>query len=75
MEAPSIPPNNSNERLMGNNEPKTLSTVTRSQWFTIAILCYVNLINYMDRYTVAGEFNNNFECIWLTKRHTSLCSE
>ncbi|KAK6638189.1 hypothetical protein RUM44_008617 [Polyplax serrata] len=54
MEAPSIPPNNSNERLMGNNEPKTLSTVTRSQWFTIAILCYVNLINYMDRYTVAG---------------------
>lgn len=29
--------------------------VTLSQWVTMAILCFVNLINYMDRYTIAGE--------------------
>ena len=28
--------------------------VTRSQWIIVIILCYVNLINYMDRYTIAG---------------------
>lgn len=28
--------------------------VTLSQWVTMAILCFVNLINYMDRYTIAG---------------------
>ncbi|KAK2723462.1 hypothetical protein QYM36_001956 [Artemia franciscana] len=27
---------------------------TRSQLMTVAILCFVNLINYMDRFTVAG---------------------
>lgn len=29
--------------------------VTLTQWVTMAILCFVNLINYMDRYTIAGE--------------------
>jgi len=28
--------------------------VTRAQWTTVAILTFVNLINYMDRYTIAG---------------------
>ncbi|KAL1140201.1 hypothetical protein AAG570_000133 [Ranatra chinensis] len=30
------------------------SGVTMKQWITVIILCYVNLINYMDRYTIAG---------------------
>lgn len=30
--------------------------ISRSDWVTVGILCYVNLINYMDRSTVAGEY-------------------
>jgi hypothetical protein len=29
--------------------------VSDLKWPTAALLCFVNLINYMDRYTVAGE--------------------
>lgn len=32
-----------------------LSTITMQEWFTVSVLCFVNLINYMDRFTVAGE--------------------
>jgi len=35
--------------------PSRLSSVGRSQWFTVTVLCFVNLINYMDRFTIAGE--------------------
>ena len=28
--------------------------VTPRQWMTVAVLVYVNLINYMDRLTIAG---------------------
>ena len=28
--------------------------VTTRQWITVAVLVYVNLINYMDRLTIAG---------------------
>jgi hypothetical protein len=38
-------------------------SVSAGQWLTIIILCYVNLINYMDRYTIAGK-NFYFSC-WL----------
>lgn len=30
-------------------------SVSRVEWFTVIILCFVNLINYMDRFTIAGE--------------------
>lgn len=32
-----------------------LRSVTRREWFSVAVLCFVNLINYMDRYTIAGK--------------------
>jgi hypothetical protein len=32
------------------------SHINRSQWVTLIILTFVNLINYMDRYTIAGKF-------------------
>ncbi|XP_044730370.1 protein spinster isoform X2 [Chrysoperla carnea] len=32
----------------------TLGDIPLRDWFTICILCYVNLINYMDRFTIAG---------------------
>jgi hypothetical protein len=37
--------------------------VSVGEWLTIIILCYVNLINYMDRFTIAGK-NFYFSC-WL----------
>lgn len=35
--------------------PTRLASVGRSQWFTVTVLCFVNLINYMDRFTIAGK--------------------
>jgi len=65
-----IPPNSSNTALInrknaegsslleaefktGNHGP-TSGHVTPGQWITVAVLVYVNLINYMDRLTLAG---------------------
>lgn len=33
------------------------SSVGSKEWFTVGVLCFINLINYMDRFTIAGEFN------------------
>lgn len=30
------------------------SQVSSGAWFTVGVLCFVNLINYMDRFTIAG---------------------
>lgn len=75
-----IPPNNSSQALVkeglddGKVEFKagscgggaTSGHVNMRQWITVAVLVYVNLINYMDRLTLAGiltdiqhEFNAN----------------
>lgn len=32
-----------------------LSSITYAEWFTVGVLCFVNLINYMDRFTIAGK--------------------
>ncbi|XP_065366601.1 protein spinster isoform X1 [Calliphora vicina] len=48
------------DRLRGGTTPSTncapvsVRSITRSQWFTVGVLCFVNLINYMDRFTIAG---------------------
>ena len=70
MEPVGIPPNISQQHLMneydgveaaGNvqqrraRDVKVQQRVTLRQWVTVGVLCFVNLINYMDRYTVAGE--------------------
>ncbi|XP_017839195.1 protein spinster isoform X2 [Drosophila busckii] len=34
--------------------PSCLRSIGHSQWFTVGVLCFVNLINYMDRFTIAG---------------------
>lgn len=36
-----------------------LSTIAYSEWFTVIVLCFVNLINYMDRFTIAGKLMFN----------------
>ncbi|XP_046390697.1 protein spinster isoform X2 [Ischnura elegans] len=46
---------NSVEESCGTMTNRTRSTgITKLHWITVIILCYVNLINYMDRFTVAG---------------------
>lgn len=37
-----------------NDRKNENSPITACQWMTVGILCFVNLINYMDRYTIAG---------------------
>uniref|UniRef100_A0A2M4AA83 Putative sugar transporter/spinster transmembrane protein n=1 Tax=Anopheles triannulatus TaxID=58253 RepID=A0A2M4AA83_9DIPT len=41
----------------GDDDTVTVTTTrdsSASAWFTVAVLCFVNLINYMDRFTIAG---------------------
>uniref|UniRef100_A0A182MEM7 Uncharacterized protein n=1 Tax=Anopheles culicifacies TaxID=139723 RepID=A0A182MEM7_9DIPT len=33
----------------------TASSSGANAWFTVIVLCFVNLINYMDRFTIAAE--------------------
>lgn len=70
MDPSSITPNTSNQQLVINNDNdsatallqekrarrETLRDVSRSEYMTIAVLCFVNLINYMDRFTLAGKY-------------------
>lgn len=68
MEPTGITTNNSHQQLMSdsdsvdvsvpnNNAPiVTLRDISVRQWMTVSILCFVNLINYMDRFTIAGRF-------------------
>lgn len=37
-----------------SSTPRPSPKITKRQMATVVILCYVNLINYMDRFTVAG---------------------
>lgn len=32
-----------------------LRSITYGEWFSVGVLCFVNLINYMDRFTIAGK--------------------
>ncbi|XP_067632578.1 protein spinster isoform X1 [Eurosta solidaginis] len=46
-----MPPSSDTDSV-GTQRPST--GITKTQWFTVAVLCFVNLINYMDRFTIAG---------------------
>ncbi|XP_059048479.1 protein spinster-like isoform X2 [Achroia grisella] len=69
MDQSSITPNTSNPELEinGDNDSattllqekqtrrrETLRDVTFIEYMTVGVLCFVNLINYMDRFTLAG---------------------
>lgn len=57
-----MPSTHSSQQLMPSDSPPASPTVpgavgiTKMQWFTVIVLCFVNLINYMDRFTIAGWF-------------------
>lgn len=42
----------STENLSLSIDTSTVSP--RSSYIAVAVLCYINLLNYMDRYTIAG---------------------
>ncbi|XP_075221174.1 lysolipid transporter protein spinster isoform X2 [Lycorma delicatula] len=42
--------NDSSPHMIGGKQ----NHITGRDWLTVAVLCFVNLINYMDRYTIAG---------------------
>ena len=48
-------PNDSEESIEVKKNVKSPNFVSRADWMTLAILTFVNLINYMDRYTIAGK--------------------
>lgn len=37
-----------------------LGAIGYTEWFTVGVLCFVNLINYMDRFTIAGKSHLTF---------------
>lgn len=41
--------------IAGNRTRRCCYRTSVGEWLTIIILCYVNLINYMDRFTIAGK--------------------
>ncbi|CAD7015454.1 unnamed protein product [Ceratitis capitata] len=51
-----MPPSSDTDSV-GVQRPAT--GITRTQWFTVVVLCFVNLINYMDRFTIAGRQRND----------------
>jgi len=56
-EPSSAPNNHSQQHLMNDETVSGRSPITGRQKITVVILCFVNLINYMDRYTIAGNEN------------------
>ena len=45
-----IPGVEEEKKDLGDSDPE----LSRQQWLTMAVLVFVNLINYMDRLTLAG---------------------
>ena len=66
-----LPSTYSSQQLMPSSESdsteevsrlaNTRTSIGRSQWFTVGVLCFVNLINYMDRFTIAGKSSHFYE--------------
>ncbi|XP_018350287.1 PREDICTED: protein spinster isoform X4 [Trachymyrmex septentrionalis] len=45
---------NSREIHAKETMPSELRSISVADWITVAVLCFVNLINYMDRFTIPG---------------------
>lgn len=71
MDQSGITPNTSNQQLVNGSDNdsatallqekqarrrENLGDVSFREYMTVGILCFVNLINYMDRFTIAGEY-------------------
>lgn len=63
--SPTITSNSSSHQLVSSSEENTnenveIERVSRTtsvrEWIAVIVLCFINLINYMDRFTLAGKF-------------------
>ncbi|CAK9812213.1 Protein spinster [Anthophora quadrimaculata] len=55
--------NTSREKRINGIMFPEMRLISKSDWLTVGVLCFVNLINYMDRFTVAGvltDIKNDF---------------
>lgn len=43
-------------RNRNEHDNSTLGSISYRDWCTVIVLCFINLINYMDRFTIAGKF-------------------
>lgn len=60
----SVTTTSSGEKGMISRTPSQYNgfgSISARDWFTVSVLCFVNLINYMDRFTIAGELI--FSCL------------
>ena len=48
------------ESIGPETESTKLTRMSRSQWFTISILCYINLVRCMDQFNLAGKMQIAF---------------
>lgn len=55
------------EKMDAQMPHHTDQIISRMEMFTVMVLCFVNLINYMDRLTIAGE------CLFFSSRHRNFC--
>ncbi len=53
--SPSSSSNRVMQRGISTDSSQQKCNLTKSQWLTVLVLVYVNLINYMDRFTLAGK--------------------
>lgn len=44
-----------NTSVSNSRQYNGTGSVQYAEWFAMFVLCFVNLINYMDRFTIAGE--------------------
>ncbi|KOC63820.1 Protein spinster [Habropoda laboriosa] len=55
--------NTSKEQRINGKMLSDMRLVSKSDWLAVGVLCFVNLINYMDRFTIAGvltDIKNDF---------------
>ncbi|XP_003704043.1 lysolipid transporter protein spinster isoform X1 [Megachile rotundata] len=50
--------NTSREKRIQDTMFSDVRSVSKKDWITVLCLCFVNLINYMDRFTIAGVLTN-----------------
>lgn len=72
---PEIRQHNSQQDLVrvaedvSDQNDRTLRDVKLREWVAVLILCFVNLINYMDRFTIAGEPIRNYNFTFFFRTH------
>lgn len=48
------------QHVVPNPAPTRGSQITREKMLTTLIICFCNLINFMDRYSLPGKFRNDY---------------